>query len=91
MLERSLEAARLKTGEAVPLIAPLLNLALAAKYPPSPLPPEQQRRRLLAMLVEWVLETARVQPLTIAIEDLHWADQSTLELIQLLVFAPEIS
>jgi predicted ATPase len=36
-------------------------------------------------LVEWVLGATRVQPLVIAIEDLHWADPSTLELIQLLV------
>ena len=47
--------------------------------------PEQQRRRLLATLVEWVLGAARVQPTVIATEDLHWADPSTLELIELLV------
>ena len=47
--------------------------------------PEQQRRRLLATLVEWVLGSARAQPLVIATEDLHWVDPSTLELIQLLV------
>ena len=40
---------------------------------------------MLATLVEWVLGAARVQPLVIATEDLHWADPSTLELIQLLV------
>jgi predicted ATPase len=60
-----------------------LNLSLPAKYPPSPLSPEQQR--LLATLVEWALSAARAQPTVIAIEDLHWADPSTLELLQLLV------
>jgi len=84
-LERRLELAGLKPVDAIPLIAPLLNLPLLAKYPPSPLPPEQQRRRLLATLVECVLGAARVQPLIIATEDLHWADSSTLELIRLLV------
>src|SRR5262249_35116749 len=53
-------------------------------YPPLGLSPEQQRRRLLATLVEWALGAARVQPNIIAIEDLHWADASTLELLQLL-------
>ena len=62
-----------------------MNLPLSDKYPPLPLSPEQQRRRLLAALVEWVLGTARVQPLVVATEDLHWADASTLELLQLLV------
>src|SRR5260370_39653994 len=84
-LETRLELAGLKPAEALPLIAPLLNLRLPAKYPPSPLSPEQQRRRLLATLVEWALGAARVQPTVIAIEDLHWADPSTLELLQLLV------
>ena len=66
------------------LVAPLLNLTLPATYQSSPLSPEQQRRRLLTTLVEWVLGAAQVQPLIIATEDLHWADPSTLELIQLL-------
>ena len=84
-LETRLALAGLKPIEALPLIAPLLNLPAPAKYPPSPLSPEQQRRRLLATLVDWVLGAARAQPIVIAIEDLHWADPSTLELLQLLV------
>jgi class 3 adenylate cyclase/tetratricopeptide (TPR) repeat protein len=84
-LESRLIAAGLKAADALPLIAPLLNLLLPPEYPPSTLAPEQQRRRLLATLVEWVLGSARAQPLVIATEDLHWADPSTLELIQLLV------
>ena len=85
LLESALELAGLEPAEAIPLLAPLLDLPLPAKYPPSSLPAEQQRRRLLATLVEWVLGAARVQPTIIATEDLHWADPSTLELIQLLV------
>jgi class 3 adenylate cyclase/tetratricopeptide (TPR) repeat protein len=84
-LDTRLELAGLKSAEALPLIAPLLNLGIPTKYPPSPLSAEQQRRRLLTTLVEWVLSAARVQPTVIAIEDLHWADPSTLELLQLTV------
>src|SRR6266852_8692140 len=84
-LESRLTTAGLKPADAIPLIVPLLNLPLTERYPPSSLSPEQQRRRLLATLVEWVLGAARAQPLAIATEDLHWADPSTLELIQLLV------
>jgi predicted ATPase len=43
-----LELAGLKGAEAIPMIAPLLNLPLPPEYPPSTLSPEQQRRRLLA-------------------------------------------
>ena len=84
-MESSLELAGLKPAEALPLIAPLLNVPIPAKYPALALSPEQQRRRLLATLVEWALGAARVQPIVIAMEDLHWADPSTLELLQLLV------
>jgi class 3 adenylate cyclase/tetratricopeptide (TPR) repeat protein len=84
-LESALLMVGLKPAEAIPLIAPLLNLPASAKYSPPPIPPEQQRRRLLAMLVEWVLGAARAKPLTIKLEDLHWADASTLEVVQLLV------
>jgi class 3 adenylate cyclase/tetratricopeptide (TPR) repeat protein len=80
-----LTAVRLKAAEAIPLLAPLLNLVVPPEYPALALSPEQQRRRLLATLVEWVLGSARSQPLVIATEDLHWVDPSTLELIQLLV------
>jgi tetratricopeptide (TPR) repeat protein len=76
--------AGLKPIEAVSLIAPLLSLPESGNYPPSPIAPEQQRRRLLATLVEWVLGAARAQPLVTMIEDLHWADASTLEVVQLL-------
>jgi tetratricopeptide (TPR) repeat protein len=40
---------------------------------------------LMATLAEWILGTTRMQPLIVATQDLHWADPSTLELIQILV------
>ena len=83
-IEKSLEQAGMKLNEAVPLIVPLMNLAVPPKYPPLTMTPEQQRRRLLATIVGWALGSARIQPLVIVIEDLHWADPSTLEAIQLL-------
>ena len=84
-LQSGLVMAGLEPAQAMPLIAPLLNLPLPPKYPPSALSPERQRRRLLTTLVEWVMGAAHAQPVVIAIEDLHWADPSTLELLQLLV------
>ena len=83
-LQSGLARAGLQPAEAIPLIAPLLHLPLSPKYSPSALSPEQQRRRLLATLVDWLIGAAHAQPLVIVIEDLHWADPSTLELIQLL-------
>ena len=84
-LERSLELAGMKLGEAVPLIAEMLSLPIPEKYPPLMFAPDQRRRRLLANLALWVLNIARLQPVVIAMEDLHWVDPSTLELTQMLV------
>jgi class 3 adenylate cyclase len=83
-LERSLELAGMKLGEALPLIAELLNLPVPPKYSPLVFAPEQKRRRLMATLVTWVLNATRMQPVVIVTEDLHWADPSTLELMQTL-------
>jgi class 3 adenylate cyclase/tetratricopeptide (TPR) repeat protein len=63
------------------LVAALFNLLTPMEHPLAP----HQRRLLLSSLVEWVVSAAHTVPLVIAIEDLHWADPSTLELIQLLV------
>ena len=84
-LEASLGLAGLDPDEAVPLIAPLLELPVGTRYPPLSMAPDQQRKRLLATVVAWTLGAAQAQPLVIATEDLHWADPSTLELTQLLV------
>src|SRR5216683_1391766 len=84
-LEASLALAGLDPDEAVPLIAPLLDLLVGTRYPPLSMAPDQQRKRLLATVVAWAFGTAKAQPLVIATEDLHWADPSTLELTQLLV------
>jgi predicted ATPase len=70
----------------VPLVAPLLGLAVPPTLPSLLLSPEQQRKRLLATLVRWALWASGLRPAVIAIEDLHWAGgPSTLELIGLLV------
>ncbi|MGO9455342.1 MAG: AAA family ATPase [Candidatus Binataceae bacterium] len=82
-LEQDLERAGLKLAEAVPLIAPMLNLAVGEKYPPLVLSPEQQRKRLLTALAGWLFGAP--QSVVMAVEDLHWFDASSLELMQLLI------
>ena len=82
-LERDLERAGLKLAEAVPLIAPMLNVSVGEKYPPLTLSPEQQRKRLLTTLAGWLFGAA--QPVMMAVEDLHWFDATSLELIQLII------
>ena len=67
-LEASLKLAGVKLDEAVPLIAPLMNIAVPSTYTPPQKPPEQQRKRLLATIASWAIGTARIQPLVIEVE-----------------------
>ena len=66
-LERNLELAGLRLGEAVPLIAEMLGLPIPDKYPPLVFTSDQRRRRLLATLTAWVLNAARVQPIVLVL------------------------
>jgi class 3 adenylate cyclase/tetratricopeptide (TPR) repeat protein len=71
--------------EAVPLFASLLSLPLPADYAPLRVPPEQQKQMTLQALLTILLRIAAQQPVFFVMEDLHWVDPSTLELLSLLV------
>jgi predicted ATPase len=44
--------------------------------------PEELRRRQLAALMAPVMASARAQPLVLALEDVHWADPTTLDVLR---------
>ena len=71
--------------EAVPLFAALLSLPLPADYAPLTMSPEQQKQRTLQALLTILLRIAAQQPVLFVMEDLHWVDPTTLELLSLLV------
>jgi class 3 adenylate cyclase/predicted ATPase len=82
-LENTLGLIGLDPKEYGPLIAPLVDIPVseerAAKFAP-----EELRRRQLAALTTWFLAGARSQPVALAFEDLHWADPTSLDLMQAL-------
>ena len=75
----------LPLAEAVPLFATLLSLPLPAEYAPLNVSPEQQKQQTLHAVVTVLLRRAAQQPILFVMEDLHWVDPSTLELLSLLV------
>ena len=75
----------LPLAEAVPLFATLLSLPLSADYTPLNLSPEQHKQQTLQALLTILLRIAAQQPMLLVMEDLHWVDPSTLELLSLLV------
>ena len=84
-LEGFLAQYGLVLAETVPLFAALLSLPLPADYTPLMLSPEQQKQRTLQALLTILLRIAAQQPVLFVMEDLHWVDPSTLELLNLLV------
>jgi len=80
-LESSLAQVKLDPEENASLLAPLLDIALPKERAPK-LAPEELRRRQLAALTNWVMVGARVQPVVLAFEDLHWADPTTLDVLR---------
>ena len=80
-LESSLTQVKLDPAENVALLAPLLDIPLPQERAPT-LAPEELRRRQLAALTNWVMAGARVQPIVLAFEDLHWADPTTLDVLR---------
>ena len=75
----------LARAEVVPLLATLLSVPLDARYPLPPLVPAQQKQQTLAAIGTLLAAVAAQTPVLLFVEDLHWADASTLELLTLLV------
>src|SRR5262249_36904025 len=69
----------------LPLFASLLSLPLGSRYAPLNVSPEQQKQRTLQAILTILLRRAVQQPLLFVVEDLHWVDPTTLELLSLLV------
>jgi predicted ATPase/class 3 adenylate cyclase len=75
----------LPLAETVPLFAALLSLPLPTAYAPLTESPEQQKQQTLRALLTILVRIATQQPVLFVMEDLHWADPTTLALLTLLV------
>jgi DNA-binding SARP family transcriptional activator len=70
---------------AVPLLAQLLSLPLDGHYPAQSYSPQKQKEQTIAILLTLLQALAAQQPVLLIVEDLHWIDPSTLELLTLFV------
>jgi class 3 adenylate cyclase/predicted ATPase len=82
-LEAILAPARI--AETAPLFASLLSIPTGDRYPPLALSAAQQRRLTLAALLDQLEALARQKPVLALLEDAHWADPTSLEVLDLTV------
>jgi DNA-binding SARP family transcriptional activator len=87
---------RLSTLAASLAACPPARLAAAAELLPElrevwpelptqcPLPPDEERTRLLTGLAQVLRHCAAIEPLVLLLDDLHWADPSTLQVVHYL-------
>lgn len=67
--------------DAVPLLTQLLSLPLAGHYQTPGFSPPQQKEQTIAILLAMLHALSAQQPVLLIVEDLHWIDTSTLELL----------
>jgi predicted ATPase len=84
-LENLLAQAGLAVAEVTPLIASLLSIPIGDRYAPITLSPERQKERTIEALVAQLVGGSHRDPRLLIVEDAHWSDPSTLEVLDRLV------
>jgi tetratricopeptide (TPR) repeat protein len=72
-------------SEAVPLLADLLSTPTSDRYPHLDLTPQKRKEKTLKALLAQLEGLAARQPVLMVVEDTHWSDPTTLELLDLTV------
>jgi class 3 adenylate cyclase len=80
-LETLLAQSEKVSAERAGPLADLLGLASEGRYPPLPQDPQRRRDMTLAALLREYESLARQRPVLLIFEDAHWADSSSLELL----------
>lgn len=87
-LESELAACGMTEADAAPIFASVLGIpAPGNPGPRRARTRERQRQETLRLLTDFFVRRCTAQPLLLVIEDLHWVDASTLELLDHLVEA----
>jgi class 3 adenylate cyclase/predicted ATPase len=73
------------SGKDATLLAEMLSLPSDHHYPALDLPPQQRRQRTIEALTGQIEAIARQSPVLMIFEDAHWADPSSLEVVDRLI------
>jgi predicted ATPase len=84
-LEEEVRRAAPLQPDTISLLASLLSLPHPSGAPPLNLSPQRQKQKTQEALVAWLLKETEHEAVFCSLEDLHWADPSTLEFLHLLI------
>lgn len=84
-LKGALVGAGLTDAMTLALITSLVALDTENELELRRLAPDQRKRRTMDALIAWFNADARVAPLAVIVEDLHWIDASTRDLLGMLL------
>jgi len=84
-LSSLLGRAQIAPQRALPLFADLLSIPPEAGYAAPDLPPQQRKAALIAELGNAIGRLAEISPVLLLLEDAHWIDSTTLELMTRLI------
>ena len=84
-LQRTLSHYRFPQADTVPLLAAMLFLPHPDSFPPITVSPQRQKENTQAALVSWLIEEGSKRTVYTTWEDIHWADPSTLDVLNLVV------
>jgi class 3 adenylate cyclase/tetratricopeptide (TPR) repeat protein len=89
-IEQFVDELEIPRDDAVQLLASLLSTPLNDAHAPLTIGPQMQRSRTSELLVRILARSAARTPHVLVMEDLHWADPSTLEFLTVLVDQPPL-
>jgi class 3 adenylate cyclase len=84
-LERTLAGYPVSLPDVIPFYASLLSIPLTERYASFSLSPDRRKQKTLEAFLALLLAMSTQQPVLFVVEDLHWIDPSTLDLLNLLI------
>jgi TOMM system kinase/cyclase fusion protein len=80
-IARELSSFGIAANDAMPLLLPLFGLPVTAPYRPLEVSPPRQKALTVNAIVALLSAMAVRRPMLLLVEDLHWADSTTVEVL----------
>ncbi len=84
-LEAMVKRMSIQDAEVVPLLAGLLSILMDGRYPPLNLSPQALKAKTFTVLLNLLEDLVAGQPALMILEDAHWIDPSTSELLEQVI------